>query len=205
MPKIKYGLSKVYYAKATIADDGSATYATPVALPGGVSLNMDAEGDNVIFYADNIRYWQGAANNGYSGSLELALVPRQFKIDCLGFIEGSDGVLYEDANATGSPFALLFQFQHDVSDTRYVFYNVIASRAAVAGSTKEESIDPETETLDLEAGTIYVEALDTNIVKGNTDENTSQADKDAWYDAVHLPTAPEDPNQNEQDPNNEGA
>jgi phi13 family phage major tail protein len=73
--KIKYGISKCYYA----VYDGS-TYETPVALPGAVSLSLDAQGDQSTFYADNIVYFATSANNGYQGDLELALLPDSFRI-----------------------------------------------------------------------------------------------------------------------------
>ena len=91
--KIKYGIKNVYYAVATLAANNSATYDTPVALPGAVSLTLDPEGDNSVFYADNIAYYATYANNGYSGSLELALIPDAFRKDVLGEIEDSKDVL----------------------------------------------------------------------------------------------------------------
>ena len=77
MPKVKYGLSNVYYA---IFNEEDGTYGTPVAIPGAVSLSLDQEGETTPFRADNIDYWTSVSNNGYSGSIEVALVPDSFPL-----------------------------------------------------------------------------------------------------------------------------
>ena len=188
--KIKYGLKNVYYAVATIAADGSATYDTPVALPGAVSISLEPQGENTPFYADNIVYWVGAANNGYSGDLEMARFSDAFKADVLGYIQSGNGLSVENANAEAIHFALMFQFEGDVKATRHVMYNCTATRPSAAGTTKGENVEPETETVTVTATTIYVDALDTDIVKSETNENTSSTVYDAWFSAVTLPTAP---------------
>ena len=73
--KIKYNLKNVHAAKLTRGEDGSFTYAKPKANPGAVSISLDAEGDSSPFYADGIVYFRSTANNGYSGDLEIALIP----------------------------------------------------------------------------------------------------------------------------------
>lgn len=103
--KIKYGLKNVYYAVATIAADGSATYETPVAIPGAVSLSMEPQGENSPFYADNIVYWVGTSNTGYEGDLELALVIDAFKKDVLGYQE--DKKMFWWKTQTPTPFTSL--------------------------------------------------------------------------------------------------
>lgn len=183
--KIKYGLKSVYYAVATIAADGSATYGTPVKLPGAVSLSLDAQGESNPFYADNIVYYTSIANNGYEGDLELAYLPEAFWTDIMGNVKGANDVVYEDANTEPVHFALLFQFEGDANAKRHVLYNCTATRPTISGQTKEDSIEPQTETLTITATTVY--ALSTDIVKGSCVEgDTAYAN---WFTAVTLPTA----------------
>lgn len=187
--KIKYGLKSVHYAVATIAADGSATYGTPVAIPGAVNLSMSQQGDNTNFYADNIIYWAGYANNGYEGTLELARIPESFEKDILGAYEDGKKMLVENAEAPSVHFALMFQFEGDEKATRHVLYNCTASRPDVASQTVEQSISPVTETLNISAASIYDATLDKNIVKAKTTDESDTTAYNAWFSAVYQPTA----------------
>lgn len=185
--KIKYGIKNVYYAVATIAADNSATYGTPVALPGAVSMSLDPQGDTTPFYADNIVYYTSVANNGYEGELELAKVPDSFLKDVLGYAEDANDVLYEDANAAVVHFALMFQFEGDAHARRHVLYNCVAARPSVSGNTKEEAIEPQTETISITATTVYNDDLDKDIVKAScTPAESTQYE--SWNTAVYQPT-----------------
>ena len=186
--KIKYGIKNVFYAIATIAADGTATYETPVAIPGAVSLSMDPQGENEPFYADNIVYWVGNGNSGYEGDLEVALFPDSFKKDVLGYIEDAKGVLVEDMNAEAVHFALLFQFEGDVKATKHVMYNCTATRPGANGNTKEDSISPETESSTITATSVYNESLGKDIVKAEANEATDATTYGAWNTAVYQPT-----------------
>lgn len=186
--KVKYGLKNVYYAVATIDEaTNTATYATPKPWKGGVSLSLDAEGETTKFRADNIDYWVGTSNNGYSGDLETALIPEDFKVDVLGDIEDSNGVFVEDAGAKTVHFALLFQFEGDVNATRHVLYNCTATRPSVSGSTTEETIEPQTETVTITAVSIHNSALDKDLVKGRCLQ--TEAQYSSWFDAVYQSTS----------------
>lgn len=186
--KIKYGIKNCYYAVATISATGTATYSTPVAMPGAVSISLDAQGDTSKFYADNIVYFTTVANNGYEGDLELAKVPDTFLTDCLGFIRDASGVLVEDAGANPAHFALMFQFEGDVNAKRTVLYNCVASRPQIAGSTKEESIEPETESISITATTVYNAVLNKDLVKASCTETSASAAYNGWLSAVYQTT-----------------
>jgi len=96
--KVKFGLKNCHYALATPdVETGTVTFGTPVAIPGAVSLYLDPEGDNDPFYADDMVYYMTAANNGYSGDLEVALLPDSFRTDIMHETEDDNGVLVEDS------------------------------------------------------------------------------------------------------------
>ena len=191
MPKIKYGLKNCYYAVATIATDGSATYGDPVAIPGAVSLNLDAEGDRSTFYADNMEYWISPGNDGYDGDLEVALIPDSFKADVLGEADDANDVMYEDAASEIVHFALLYQFETDSKARRHVMYNCTAGRPTVSGSTKEGSISPETETIPITAKSIFVPGIGVagkDVVKASTKESTKTSVYEGWFSGVYTVT-----------------
>ena len=113
--KVKYNLKNVHAAQPTRGEDGSFTYAKPKAIPGAVSISLDAEGDSSPFYADGIVYFRSTANNGYSGDLEIALIPEWFRTEILKEELDNNGVLIENATITElEKFALLFEFDGDV-------------------------------------------------------------------------------------------
>ena len=176
--KIKYGLRSVYYAKATPATNGSLTYATPVAIPGAVNLSLSAEGESNPFYADDVVYFQSQANNGYSGTLEVALIPDAFATDILGDNTQS-GMIVEHANVQPAEFALLFEFQGDDKATRHALFRCTCSRPDVAGSTKEASIDPQTETLNL----TVMPRINDQVVKAKCPYTTSTTYTN-WFNAI---------------------
>lgn len=141
--KVKYNLKNVHYAVAT-----SGGYSTPVAVSGAVNLTLDPQGDDYVFYADGMRYFEYHTNNGYSGSLEMALIPEDFKKDVLGEVV-TNGKVFELDDVQIVNFALGFQIDGDVNGNFFWFYNCSASRPTVAGQTKEEGIEVQTETLNI--------------------------------------------------------
>ena len=186
--KVKYNLKNVHTAKLTTEVVEGVTqysYATPRAIPGAVSLSLDAQGESNPFYADGIVYFRSYSNNGYSGDLEIALIPEWFRTEILKEILDSNGVLVEKSdNSENVKFALLFEFDGDEHGIRHVMYNCSASRPAVASQTKEATIEPRTETLNLTA-----DPRADGLVKSRTGDTTDPEVYDGWYESVYVPAA----------------
>lgn len=185
--KVKYNLKNVHAAKLTeTVTDGVSTftYAKPQAIPGAVSISLDAEGESSPFYADGIVYFRSVTNNGYSGDLEIALIPEWFRTEILREQLDAKGVLVENNdNAESVKFALLFEFDGDVRAIRHVLYNCSASRPSIESETKEDTIEPGTETLSITA-----DPRADGLVKARTGDTTDAAAYAEWYNNVYIPT-----------------
>ena len=96
--KVKFNLKNVHIAILTKGDEGEFTYGTPTAFPRAVSLTLDSEGEASPFYADGVVYFRSVTNNGYSGYLEIALIPDWFREEILSETKDDNGVLIETAN-----------------------------------------------------------------------------------------------------------
>lgn len=191
--KVKYNLKNVHAAKMTeTVTDGVAsfTYEKPKAIPGAVSISLDAEGESSPFYADGIVYFRSVTNNGYSGDLEIALIPEWFRTEILQETLDDKGVLVENSGVGESvKFALLFEFDGDINAIRHVLYNCSASRPSIESETKEDTIEPGTETLSITA-----DPRSDELVKARTGDTTDKAAYDDWYKNVYVSTvtAPEE-------------
>lgn len=182
--KVKFNICNVHYAKITVTEEGEVTFATPVAMPGAVSINMDPTGEPESFYADGIEYYVINNNQGYDGNLELAMIPEIFRTDILKEEADANQVLVENANSETGSFSLLFEFDGDIRKIRHVLYNCSASRPTIESKTNEEDKEVQTETL-----TIKARPMANGYVKAKTGDATTEAVYKAWYNKVYEPTA----------------
>ena len=188
MAKITYGLSNLYYAKATVTENNgvyTVSYATPVAIPGARELTLDVSGEPTVIWADNIQYVTIGANAGYEGTATVLTVPESFYTDILGMTVDENGLLCETESDTLSQFALLGEFDtEDTERKRFALYNCTASKPSFGGSTKEEEV----EAYEFEIPITATPALDTGVIKAtalNTgDSATAFA---AWFTSVQIP------------------
>ena len=179
--KVKFNICNVHYAKITKDDSGNVTFATPVAIPGAVSIGLDANGEPSNFYADGYAYYTISNNMGYEGDLEIAMVPESFRVDVLKEKLDDNKVLIEDANAETANFALLFEFDGDVRKIRHVLYKCAASRPSIESQTNEDEIEVQTETL-----TLTATPLENGFVKAKTGDDTTDEVYQNWYNEVYL-------------------
>lgn len=181
--KVQFGLKNCYYAKATFSGT-SVTYATPVAIPGGVNLNLEAQGETTKFYADDGVYFQTVTNTGYEGDLEVAKVPDQMLKDIFGYTEGTTSkVIADDANAEPAHFALLFEISGDADSERYVFYDCVAGRPAIASGTISGTKEPVTQSM-----TISAVPLANGVTMRRTAAGTPAQTKSGWFSSVFTST-----------------
>lgn len=185
--KVKFGLRNVHYAKLTANDDGTPVFGDFKPWIGAVSMSLDAQGDNTPFYADDTVFYTATANNGYEGDFESSLVPEDFRQNIMGEYVDDNNVQIENAEAEPSSFALAFEFQGNQKPVRYLLYNCKMTRAAINGQTKEDSTEPQTDSVTITAIPLTGLIEGKTITKVKTTEQTASDVYANWYKTVYIP------------------
>ena len=170
--KVKFGLKNVHVWPITEATSEKITYAEVIKVPGAVSLSLEASGDSNPFYADDMIYWNQYSNNGYEGELEIALIPEEFEVQILGYLKDKNGAIVESNSSKAKNYAMAFEFDGDVTQTRHIFYNCSSSRPDIEGATTEDKTEPQTDTISITTAP----ASDTGYVKARLEKGQTGYD-----------------------------
>lgn len=159
-------------------------YDTPIKLPGAVSLSLEQQGELTTFYADGIKYYVAASNDGYQGDLEMALITDEFREKILGETKDTNGVLIENSNVEAKEFALGFQIDGDTEPTLFWFYNCTATRPNVEAKTTSDSKEPDVDKL-----TVSCAASADGTVRAKTTKESYEKAKAKWFTEVYKKDA----------------
>lgn len=184
--KVTYGLEKVHIAFLDETNAEQPAWETPIPIPGAVRWTPSAVGEESTFFADNTQYFVITSNNGYTGELEMALIPDDVLAEMLGWEIDNNGMLVEISDAQPKKFALLGQVQGDKRNRRFVYYDSQATRPAKERTTKGESIEVATDVLSMTVSPIEIEGK--RIVKGDLElSDTNAAAYNAFFNEVCTP------------------
>jgi phi13 family phage major tail protein len=141
-----------------------------------MSLESQMNVTNVA--ADDIKdYASETVNNGYEGTIEVALLPEQFETDILGDVGG-----VENSETRAAEFAVLVEFTGDQKKGRYCFWRCqLTKRPTISQRTKDENFTIDTDTLNIKA----MPRLDDYNIKGRCYEDWDVYEN--FYSAVPDP------------------
>jgi phi13 family phage major tail protein len=184
--KVTFGLEKVHIAYLNTTSP-TPTWDDPIPIPGAVSFSPEPQGEESTFYADNVPYWTYTSNNGYNAELEMANIPDSVLAELLGWEIDNNGMLVETTDGEPKEFALLGQILGDKKNRRFVYYRCKASRPSKEHSTKAESVEPNTDKLNIRV--LPIEINGRNIVRGVMELNdTNTTAYNSFFTSVYLPT-----------------
>ena len=145
--KVQFGVSKLHFGTYSVSDLGVVTLGAPFHLPGTVSITLDAESEENKFFADDVVYWAGYSDNGYSGEITNALFTDEFKTKFMNYITLDDGGIAQIKGMQNKAVYMMFESNGDKEKRRGILYNVSLGQISREYSTTEDSVEPQTATL----------------------------------------------------------
>lgn len=196
--KVKFGLSNVHFFVLTETTDpqtGEITmsYGAAIACPGAVNLTLDvADTESEPFYADDgVYYLPPAQPGGYTGTLEVALIPDALKLALMAYKKDTDDVMVEVGAPKNVYAAFTFEVDNDEKARRLVYYKASLGQPSVSAATTEATKTPTTETIPLTviptAKKFTFGADELTVISGYSTPETDAAVYSSWHTTPHLP------------------
>lgn len=195
--KVKFGLKNVHVFPLTEnTDDSGVTmeYGTPIVVPGAVNLSLDVSEDQPDpFYADDgVYYMPAGVSTGYTGNLEVAVIPDEVKTALMAFVIDAAGVIIELQEAVQKLFGMTFEIATDTKARRLVYYKCQFGRPSLAASTNTNSKTPQTDTAPITVmpttQLFNLAGEQRAVVSGYSMEETDSSVYNSWHTSIHLPT-----------------
>lgn len=147
--KVEFGISNLHVGTYNVSSTGVVSLGTPYHQKGAVSLSLDPESDKSDFFADNIKYWSGYVDNGFSGTVKAARFDTAFKTQFLGYAALSGGAIGKVKTATKPNVYLAFEAEGDAEKRRVLLLNATLGEIKREFATIEDKKEPATEELDI--------------------------------------------------------
>lgn len=147
--KVEFGISNLHVGTYSVDSNGTVTLGAPYHQPGAVSLSLDPESDSSDFFADNIKYWSGYSDNGFSGTVKAARFNTEFKTRFLGYAALDGGGIGKVKTAIKPNVYLAFEADGDAEKRRVLLLNATLGEIKREFATIEDKKEPTTEELDV--------------------------------------------------------
>lgn len=145
--KVVFGLSQVHIGTYSVNSVGTVSLGTPYAVPGAVNLSLEPDTEETVFWADNVKYYVSNADNGFTGTLEMARFDDDFKTGFLNYVSLSDGGIAQVKGRGNETVYLAFQAEGDAESRRCILYNVTLGQITREFATIEGAQEPKTAQL----------------------------------------------------------
>lgn len=184
--KVVFGLENVHVGTYSVdAETGTVTLGTPLHIAGAVNMSLEADSEESVFWADNVKYYTTYSDNGMTGELEMALFPDAFKTQFMNYTTLADGGLAQIKGEQNKDVYIIFEASGDAEHRRCIMYNVSLGQITREYATTTESKEPQTATLPF----TVTGDNGTGIVRAEYSETS--AGYATLFTAPPVPTLPE--------------
>ena len=195
--KVKFGLKNVHVFPMTETADAQGaitmSYDSAIAVPGAVNMTLDVSEESPDpFYADDgVYYLPAGDSSGYTGNLEVAVIPDEVKTALMSFIMDSDDVMIELKESSQKLFGMTFEIATDDKARKLVYYKCQFGRPSLSASTNTNTKTPQTDTASITVmPTSQLFTLDgeaKSVISGYSTPDTDTTVYNSWHTSIHLP------------------